>query len=193
MSITSQAPTSISPGGSPVGPGGGPRGDAGVSADEFRAAFRGHAAGVVIITAEAGGAPAGFTATSLASISLAPPLISFALSTGASSWPTVAAAASLVVNFLDASQHDLAGRFATSGIDRFAAPTRWSRLASGEPVLLDAPSHLRARVTQRLAVGDHHVVVARVIEVSAGAQHRPLVYHAGDYTTVGSSSGRHPR
>ena len=34
-----------------------------------------------------------------------------------------------MINFLSADQHEIAGRFATSGVDRFAEPTRWSRLA----------------------------------------------------------------
>ena len=158
-----------------------------VSADTFRGVFRRYATGVVVITAAAGGRrPAGLTATSLASVSLDPPLLSFAVSATASAWPAFAAAGSVVVNFLDADQHHIATRFATSGIDRFAAPTAWSWLASGEPVLDDAPSHLRAQVTHRLPVGDHVIVVARVIDaaVTAAPSDAPLVYHAGAYGTV---------
>jgi flavin reductase (DIM6/NTAB) family NADH-FMN oxidoreductase RutF len=155
-----------------------------ISADVYRAVFRRHAAGVVIVTADAGDGPVGFTATSLASVSLDPPLVSFALSTTASSWPTIAAASSVVVNVLDARQHDLAARFATSGIDRFGGPTRWSRLGTGEPVLDDAAGHLRAFVRRRFPVGDHHLVVAEVVHARV-RPHAPLVYHAGGYTTVG--------
>lgn len=162
-----------------------------VSADTFRSVFRRYATGVVVITATAGGRPAGLTATSLASVSLDPPLLSFAVSESASTWPAFAAAGSIVVNFLDAGQHHIATRFATSGIDRFAAPTAWSRLASGEPVLDDAPSHLRAHVTHRLPVGDHVIVVARVVDAAGAASpaEAPLVYHAGGYGTVAPSSG----
>jgi flavin reductase (DIM6/NTAB) family NADH-FMN oxidoreductase RutF len=157
-----------------------------VNADTFRSVFRRYATGVVVITASAGGPPAGLTATSLASVSLDPPLLSFAVSESASTWPAFAAAGSIVVNFLDADQHHIATRFATSGIDRFAAPTAWSRLASGEPVLDDAPSHLRAQVTHRLPVGDHVIVVARVVDAAgtAAPSTAPLVYHAGAYGTV---------
>lgn len=157
-----------------------------VSADTFRSVFRRYATGVVVITTAAGGRPAGLTATSLASVSLDPPLLSFAVSATASAWPAFAAAGTIVVNFLDADQHHIATRFATSGIDRFAAPTAWSLLASGEPVLDDAPSHVRAHVTHRLPVGDHVIVVARVVDaaVTATPAAAPLVYHAGTYGTV---------
>ena len=109
--------------------------------------------------------------------------MSFALSTNASSWPSIARAETVVVNFLDAEQHALAARFATSGSDRFAAPTRWSRLATGEPILEDVPGHLRGRVHQRHRTGDHHLVVVEVLEAST-RHHAPLLYHAGSYTTV---------
>jgi flavin reductase (DIM6/NTAB) family NADH-FMN oxidoreductase RutF len=157
-----------------------------VDPDAFKAAFRRHAAGVVVITADAGRRPAGFTATSLASVSLDPPLVSFALASTASSWPTVAIAPTLVVNFLADDQHRLATTFATSGVDRFAEPTRWSRLVTGEPVLDDAPSHLRAEIVDRHPVGDHHLVVARVTHAWSGSagEHAPLVYHAGAYGRI---------
>ncbi|MFI5691697.1 flavin reductase family protein [Kribbella sp. NPDC051586] len=152
-----------------------------VDADVYRSVFRRHAAGVVVITADAGYGPVGFTATSLVSISLLPPLVSFAIATSASSWPTVSTATSLVINFLSADQHAIAGRFATSGIDRFAEPTRWSRLASGEPVLDEAPSYLRAQVEHRFAVGDHYLVVARLATHTERREHEPLLYHDGNY------------
>ncbi|WP_116953686.1 flavin reductase family protein [Jiangella endophytica] len=155
-----------------------------VDTTTFKAAFRRHAAGVVIITADTGGHPTGFTATSLASVSLDPPLLSFALATTASSWPTLATTPTLVVNFLADHQHHLATTFATSGIDRFAAPTRWSRLITGEPTLDDAPSHLRADIIDRHPIGDHHIVIAHVTHAWTTGDHAPLVYHSGTYGRV---------
>ncbi|WP_020573939.1 flavin reductase family protein [Actinopolymorpha alba] len=150
----------------------------------FRSAFRRHAAGVVVITADAGNGPAGFTATSLASVSLDPPLLAFALSTTASSWPVVAAADTVVVNFLSVDQHPIARRFATSGIDRFAAPLRWSRLQSGEPVLDEVPCHLVAAIEHRQPTGDHALVVARVVKVTLHRDYPPLAYHSGSYAGI---------
>ena len=120
-----------------------------VDADVYRSVFRRHAAGVVVITTDAGHGPVGFTATSLVSISLLPPLVSFAI--------------------------------ATSGIDRFAEPTRWSRLPTGEPVLDDAPSFLRAQIAHRFAVGDHYLVVARLATHTERREHESLLYHDGRY------------
>jgi flavin reductase (DIM6/NTAB) family NADH-FMN oxidoreductase RutF len=157
--------------------------DAGIGPDLYRAVFRRFAAGVAVVTADSGTGPVGFTATSLASISLDPPLLSFAVSNGGASWQAIAVTETVVVNVLDAGQELLARRFATRGLDRFASPTRWSRLPTGEPVLDDAPSHLVGLVEHRYPAGDHHLVVARVIAAS-GTPFAPLVYHAGRYQSV---------
>jgi flavin reductase (DIM6/NTAB) family NADH-FMN oxidoreductase RutF len=154
---------------------------AGVPAGSFRALFRGHPAGVTVVCADAGDGPAGFTATSLTSVSADPPLVSFAIATGSSAWPAIRDTESLTVIFLSAEQHEIATRFATSGIDRFGRPTLWSRLETGEPVLDNAPAFLRAVVTDRIEAGDHHVVLALVVEAETGGSHEPLVYHAGGY------------
>jgi flavin reductase (DIM6/NTAB) family NADH-FMN oxidoreductase RutF len=128
--------------------------------------------------------PAGFTATSLTSVSAEPPVISFGVSAGSSSWPHVREAASVVVNFLGAHQEDVARRFATHGLDRFAAPTRWRRLAGGEPVLDDTAGWLRAEVEALVPVGDHHLVLARVTATDLRDATPPLLYHDGRYLPI---------
>ncbi|MDA1360992.1 flavin reductase family protein [Glycomyces luteolus] len=154
---------------------------AGVAPDDYRSLFRSHPAGVTVICADAGYGPAGFTATSLASVSLAPPLVSFAVATVSSVWATFAAAESFTAHFLAADQHDLAARFAARGADRFGSPTAWSRLETGEPVLHGAPARLRAVVQDRFEVGDHHLVIGLVTDIESDEDRDPLVYHAGGY------------
>ncbi|MGW6195581.1 flavin reductase family protein [Kribbella sp. NPDC055110] len=154
-----------------------------VSSELFRRAFRGHPAGVVVVTLDSGGGPVGFTASSLASLSSEPPLISFGINTASSSWPHLKVAHTVVIHFLAACHVPLARRFATSGIDRFAG-TRWERLATGEPVLSEAPDRLRVSLVDRIPAGDSQLVVGRVEEVSLGAPttapllYRDRAYHA---------------
>lgn len=154
------------------------------SPGRLRQLFRTHPAGVVVVTADAGRGPVGFTATSFTSVSLHPPLVSFAVATQGSSWPHLRDAETAVVNLLGDDQESLARRFATSGVDRFAAPTRWRRLADGEPVLEDSRGWLRVRVVDLVAAGDHRVVLARLEESSLRDGHRPLVYHDGRYRSL---------
>jgi flavin reductase (DIM6/NTAB) family NADH-FMN oxidoreductase RutF len=156
----------------------------GLEPTQFRNIFRRHPAGVVVITLDAGHGPVGFTATSLSSLSLEPPLVSFGIGIGTSSWPHVSRASTVVVNFLGAHQEDVARTFATSGIDRFAAPTAWTRLAEGEPLLAGTAGWLRVTVTQTVAAGDHRIVIGRVESASLSDGHRPLIYHDGSYHSI---------
>jgi flavin reductase (DIM6/NTAB) family NADH-FMN oxidoreductase RutF len=156
----------------------------GIAPERYKQIFRNHPSGVVVVTVDAGRGPAGFTATSLTSLSLAPPLISFGIGTTASSWPHVRTAGSAVVNFLGAEQEDVARRFATSGIDRFAAPTRWHRLPGGEPVLEGVGGWLRVRFEQVVPAGDHRIVIARVEDSWLDEGRQPLLFHNGAYHSL---------
>ncbi|MEU1280808.1 flavin reductase family protein [Streptomyces sp. NPDC005805] len=157
---------------------------AGLAPALFKKAFRGYPAGVVVVTADAGSGPVGFTATSLTSLSLEPPLVSFGIATGSSSWPHIRRAETAVVNFLGAEQEDVARRFATSGIDRFAAPTAWHRLPQGEPVLDGTAGLLHLAIERFVPAGDHRIVVARVLGAELDEGRRPLVFHDGAYHAI---------
>ncbi|WP_327292610.1 flavin reductase family protein [Streptomyces sp. NBC_01198] len=156
----------------------------GIDPERFKQIFRNHPAGVVVVTVDAGSGPAGFTATSLTSLSLAPPLVSFGIGAGASSWPHVEQARSAVVNFLGADQEQLARTFATSGIDRFAEPTRWRRLPGGDPVLHGVTGWLRIDLEHIVPAGDHRVVIGHVQESWTGGASGPLLFHNGGYHTL---------
>ncbi|MCK9898199.1 flavin reductase family protein [Frankia sp. AgB32] len=163
------------------------RADPGAAGGEaFRRVFRRHAAGVTIVTMAGSGGPSGFTATSVTSLSERPPLLSLALSTGSSLAPALLAADSLVVHLLSHDQRDLAARFALPGADRFAPPTRWRPLETGEPLLLDAAVWVRCGIRQRIAAGDHWLVIAEVLDSRTHRTAAPLIYHDGDYGTFHS-------
>ncbi|MEV8293077.1 flavin reductase family protein [Streptomyces rochei] len=152
------------------------------TADLLRSAFRRHAAGVAVITARGEAGPVGFTATSLTSVSTAPPLLSFGIGTGSSSWPVVSEAEYVGVHVLGEHQEDLAATFARSGADRFAAPTAWRDGPEGVPVLDDVLAWLVCRIVGRVPAGDHRVVLAEVLLGDPEGAGRPLLYHQGRYS-----------
>ncbi|HEY3477560.1 MAG TPA: flavin reductase family protein, partial [Streptomyces sp.] len=80
----------------------------------FRSVMRHHAKGVAVITAGED-TPVGFCATSLTSVSLDPPLVSFTVGLRAASWPTVEAARHVMVHLLADGQEEIARRFARAG------------------------------------------------------------------------------
>jgi flavin reductase (DIM6/NTAB) family NADH-FMN oxidoreductase RutF len=160
-------------------------------ADELRRLLRQHAASVVVITTAGVDRPSGFTATSFTSVSLSPPLISFCVYRGSSCWPTVAAADHVAVHLLSADQADVARRFATGGIDRFAGQP-WRPGPYGVPLLDGALTWLVCGVVERIAAGDHAIVLAEplaAVECGAGA---PLLYHNGQYVRLAASEASQP-
>lgn len=152
--------------------------------DLLRSVFRRHAAGVAVITACGAGGPAGFTATSLASVSASPPLLSFGIGTGSSSWPAVSSAEYVGVHLLGEHQEELAATFARSGADRFAAPTAWREGPQGVPVLEGVLAWLVCRVVGRVPAGDHRIVVAQVLVGDSAGIGSPLLYHQGRYRSL---------
>jgi flavin reductase (DIM6/NTAB) family NADH-FMN oxidoreductase RutF len=158
--------------------------DASPAPERFKAAFRGHPAGVVVITVPGRSGPVGFTATSLASLSLDPPLVSFSINSAASSWPHIRDGGTAVVHFLANGHEELARRFATSGIDRFAAPTRYRLLPGGEPLLDGVGNWLLISLEELIPAGDHRLVIGRVTRAVTGTDHRPLLYHDGAYHSL---------
>ncbi|MDX2545732.1 flavin reductase family protein [Streptomyces sp. WI04-05B] len=151
------------------------------SPDLLRSVFRQHAAGVAVITARGSAGPVGFTATSLASVSAEPPLVSFGISTGASSWPAISGADHVGVHILGEHQHELAATFARSGADRFGAPTAWREGPEGVPVLDGVLAWLVCRPVARVPAGDHRIVLAEVVLGDPAGPGRPLLYHQGRF------------
>ncbi|MGW1559734.1 flavin reductase family protein [Streptomyces sp. NPDC002144] len=151
------------------------------SPDLLRSVFRRHAAGVAVITARGDAGPVGFTATSLASVSAEPPMLSFGISLGASSWPAIAATDHIGVHILGDHQQELAATFAKSGADRFGAPTAWREGPEGVPVLDDVLAWLVCRIVARVPAGDHRIVLAEVALGDPTGPGRPLLYHQGRF------------
>ncbi|WP_424215106.1 flavin reductase family protein [Streptomyces sp. BI20] len=158
------------------------------SPDLLRAAFRQHAAGVAVITGThpVTGVPVGFTATSLNSVSAEPPLLSFSIGTGSSSWPAVSEEGSglVGVHVLGEEQGALAGLFARSGADRFGPGTGWAPGPHGVPVLAGAQAWLVCRIRSRIAAGEHRVIIAEVVAGAARGEGRPLLYHQGRFNAL---------
>ncbi|MFE6619887.1 flavin reductase family protein [Streptomyces sp. NPDC008086] len=154
------------------------------SPDLLRSVFRRHAAGVAVITARGETGPVGFTATSLSSVSAEPPMLSFGIGTGASSWPAISATDHVGVHILGEHQQDLAATFARSGADRFGPPTLWSEGPDGVPVLDDVLAWTVCRVVARVPAGDHRIVLAEVLLGDSTGPGRPLLYHQGRFNAL---------
>ncbi|MEV6395550.1 flavin reductase family protein [Streptomyces sp. NPDC051907] len=167
----------------------------GVSNEEFRTAMSRLAAGVVLVTAhdaEDGprGEDVGMTATAFMSVSLDPPLVLVSLRNGSRMDDLLAEQPLWGVSVLAESQRQIAGRFAMKGrvSDRllFAdVPSRRGE-TSGALLVDGALATLECRTEQRVAAGDHTLVIARVLTVGLpSGDTGPLLYFRGKYRHLG--------
>jgi flavin reductase (DIM6/NTAB) family NADH-FMN oxidoreductase RutF len=138
------------------------------------------ASGVTVVTALTTDGPAGFTCQSFSSLSLDPPLVAFAPARTSRTWPALRAMGRFCVNVLAEGQDDVSQNFARSGTDKFAG-VRWSPSAHGSPVLDDVVAWIDGELWAEYDGGDHSIVVARVLDLGADPDRRPLLYHRGTY------------
>lgn len=148
-------------------------------ADLLRRTLRRQAASVAVVTVPG---PAGFTATSFTSASLEPALVSFYLGSAASTAAAVRDAAVFAVHLLGARQVELAKGFARSGVDRFAG-VAWAARDGGVPVIEGVAAWLTARIVHVADIGDHFLVVGRVLAAGGDGTQAPLVHHNGTFGT----------
>ncbi len=124
----------------------------------------------------------GMTASSLASVSLHPPLVSVCIDHAAELHDVIVAAGEFVVNILEGRQETLARRFADKHEDRFEG-IGYRRSPEGLVLLDGVLAHIECEHYATYAGGDHTIVIGRVIGGHA-AEGRPLLYYRGGYASL---------
>jgi 3-hydroxy-9,10-secoandrosta-1,3,5(10)-triene-9,17-dione monooxygenase reductase component len=138
------------------------------------------ASGVTVVTADTEDGPIGFTCQSFSSLSLDPPLIAFAPARTSQTWPRLRDMGRFCVNVLAEGQDAVSQNFARSGADKFAG-VAWTPSPHGSPVLDDVVAWIDGELWAEYDGGDHTIVVARVLDLGAHPDRRPLLFHRGTY------------
>lgn len=158
-----------------------------VDAPAFRQALGRFPTGVTVVTGRsAAGTYIGLTANSFSSVSIEPPLVSWALRTGSGLFREFADGSRFAVNVLSARQLELARRFArpASPTDNFA-DLRLEEGLGGVPLIHGCLVHFECRTTACHLEGDHGVFIGRVERLAIGSrQEVPLVFHEGGFVTA---------
>ncbi|WP_077801574.1 flavin reductase family protein [Streptomyces sp. JHA26] len=141
------------------------------------------AALTIVTTTDDEGRRWGFTASSVVSVSLDPPLLLVAISHSSSCHEAFVSAREFVVNVLDDRHRALARAFARHGVDRFAGQkfARWPGTAL--PVLADAHAAYRCLRHAVLPAGDHDLLLGALGEVEAGCPGTPLLWFRRTFHT----------
>ena len=148
-----------------------------IDRETFLELMRQVCAPVTVVTAmTSDGRPHGSTVSSFASLSLDPPLVSFALDRGSGLLAHLQPGDRVGVNILGAHQQDLASRFARRGRGpglKFDG-VEWA-VRAGLPHLPASAGWTAGRVDRHVDGGDHVLLVVLVDEAESTAT-APLVY-----------------
>lgn len=151
-----------------------------VGSNEFKSIMRQHAAGVAVITTHHRG-PTGFCATSLSSVSLDPPMISFAVHRRSFSWHAWRSAALGIVHLLHDGQSDIARMFGRPDKAKFSDSVPWRWTPEQLPLLDDVLAWMVVEPNVRIIAGDHALVICKVLQVDVNPGRDPLVHVHGRF------------
>lgn len=149
---------------------------------DLRSAFRRTASSTWVVTgARAPGIdPVGFTAVSIVSVSLSPPLVSFNIGKDSSSLVTLGRTRRAALHLLGEDQPDVATRFAVDRHRRFVEDGSWG-WSGGLPDVHGSVLRLTTTLVDLVEAGDSFLALARVEHTSAPADAAPLVHHQGSF------------
>jgi flavin reductase (DIM6/NTAB) family NADH-FMN oxidoreductase RutF len=146
----------------------------------LRSAFGAFPSGVVAVAAQVRGRLVGIAASSFTSVSLDPPLVSFAVATTSNTWPQLRDAEHLGLSVL-ADHHDgVCRQLAGPAEQRFdGLPFRSTE--AGAVLLDEAVATFDCTVHSEIEAGDHLVVLLELHEAYDGGSDSPLVFHRSGF------------
>jgi flavin reductase (DIM6/NTAB) family NADH-FMN oxidoreductase RutF len=155
----------------------------GVDPAQFRQLLGRFATGVTVITARTpDGRPIGMTASSVASVSLVPPLLLVSVSHEHDMHAALQSAQHFALNVLAADQEAISRRFAVDHPDRFSGIGY--RLGKHGVAILDGVlASIECEKHAQVPGGDHTVVFGLVVGGDVTDQ-SPLLYYRGGYASM---------
>jgi flavin reductase (DIM6/NTAB) family NADH-FMN oxidoreductase RutF len=155
----------------------------GVEPPQFRQLLGRFATGVTVVTARGpGGGPVGMTASSVASVSLNPPLLLVCVDRSHDMHAALETGQHFVLNVLAADQEALSRRFAGDEENRFDG-VGYKENRQGIPVLDGALASIEC-VKQTAVPGGDHTVFFGLVTGGAVTDRRPLLYYRGGYASL---------
>jgi len=156
--------------------------------DRLRQAFGIFPSGVVAVAAHVGGRPVGLAASSFASVSLDPPLVSINLAAASKTWPDLRRSSHLGVTIL-ADHHDVVCRQLAGPVESRFDDVPWTATSEGAVTLDEGLAQFDCTIYQEVEAGDHVLVLLELHSVhhvdheAAGA---PLVFHRSAFGRMAS-------
>ena len=148
------------------------------TADDQRKLFSLLPTGVVAITGmTADNKPSGLIVGTFQSLSLDPPLVTFSVGKGSSTWPALRAQGKFTANILASDQNDICSALGKKGDDKFKN-IDYRLSAIGTPRIPNATAWVDCHVRSEVVAGDHFVIVGSIARIETGFKHA-LVFSEG--------------
>lgn len=140
------------------------------------------AIGAAVVAARDDSGPAGFLALSATHLCASPPMMMVAIGKRTSALSTILNSQRFSINYLAATDQELAdsfgGKGSSKGADRFA-PDRWTTLVTGAPVLIGAVGVLDCLLEETIERHDTIIALGRLVGHAAESGAQPLISFAG--------------
>ncbi|MGI8632462.1 MAG: flavin reductase family protein [Solirubrobacterales bacterium] len=152
--------------------------------EHFREVLASYPTGVTVVTATGPDGPSGMTANSVTSLSLDPLLMLVCFARTARTLDAARHAGRFGINVLATGQAGIARRFA----GKQPNPEKWRDQdwteRAGSPALAGTAAWIACELRETIEGGDHLIVTGEVTEVD-GSDEDPLLWHLGDFRTIG--------
>ncbi|HET9970149.1 MAG TPA: flavin reductase family protein [Streptosporangiaceae bacterium] len=159
-----------------------------ISRGTFTEAMSRFPAGVTIVTTtDRDGRPRGFTASAFAALSAEPPLVLVCLDNSARCRDAFMTARLFAISILRPTHREVALRFASKQDDKFSGG-EISVDHRGLARLADALACLTCEFHERVAAGDHTILVGRVVEATIGHGEPAVYFNRGFWRLSGAET-----
>ena len=147
--------------------------------------------GVAVVTGiDGSGAPVGFTANAVASVSLEPHLVLVCADRSSASLSILQQTGTFALSVLRAEDSEIAHRFSEEIPEHRFQELELVPTQAGPPILKGALAWVGCRIWRTVEAGDHVVLIGEVVDCGAGRDGAPLVFFGSGFGTfAGLSKG----
>ncbi len=152
-----------------------------VDCEQFKQAMSNLPTGVTIVTSYHNNMKFGFTASSVTSVSLSPPLILFCIGKQSFSFDAFINSKYFAVSILSEDQAKLSIHFAKSDYDKFTGVSYNLGQYSNCPLIEGAVCYIECNNYNQYEAGDHFIVIGEVINTVVKDNLNPLIHCLRQY------------
>lgn len=146
---------------------------------ELRGAFGRFATGVTVVTANSARGPIGITANSFTSVSLDPAMLLWCQSRASQRHDSFVGAEKFALHVMARAQDRITWAFATSA-EAFEH-CDYTLSEDGVPLIHGCPARFECTTHERVAAGDHTVIIARIDKVTLAGEPDARVFLGAEY------------